>query len=640
MQLKKLPIGIQTFSEIREDNYVYIDKTGIALEMLESYKYAFLSRPRRFGKSLFLDTLRNIFEAKKEYFKGLAIEDKWDWSVSYPVIHISFAEGKIESRADLDDKWAELLEINANRLGLDCNDIFDRKCFSSLIRQAHKKYKQKVVILVDEYDKPILDNITNPDVAKEIRDGLVNFYSVIKGSDEFLRFAFLTGVSKFTKTSIFSGLNNIEDISLSRDFSDICGYTQNDIETTFKPYLEGVDMVKLKSWYNGYNFLGSDVYNPFDILKFIRSHFIYSNYWFESGTPTFLMELISKNNYFLPSLSNLKVDEKLLNSFDIENLDLEVILYQAGYLTIDTVEQDEDGDIIYTLKIPNKEVKASLNKYIISYIYKDDTLRAKPLSKALREQNIDDFKNALVSIFTSIPYNNFTNNKIQNYEGFYASVVYVYLQSLGLNIIGEDVTNKGRIDLTIIMDNAIYIIEFKVDNKQNALQQIKDRKYYEKYLNYNKDIYLIGIDFDTKDKNISNFEWEKYQSYIELKKFKKELSQLDTILDKWVYFINNADDLTMIPAEYETLEEFKEAFIVANQINWNKEEIEVYDYVKRNEMDEINALKTAEEKGVVKGIEQEKINIAKNFLDIAYDETIALKTGLDIEMVANLRKNK
>ena len=516
MQLKKLPIGIQTFSEIREENYVYIDKTAIALEMLESYKYTFLSRPRRFGKSLFLDTLRNIFEAKKEYFKGLAIENKWDWSVSYPIIHISFAEGKIESRADLDDKWAELLEINASRLGLDCNDVFDRKCFSSLIRQAHKKYKQKVVILVDEYDKPILDNITNPDVAKEIRDGLVNFYSVIKGSDEFLRFAFLTGVSKFTKTSIFSGLNNLVDISLDEDYGDICGYTQNDVETTFKPYLEGVDMRELKSWYNGYNFLGSDMYNPFDILLFISKKHKYSNYWFETGTPTFLIELIKKNNYFLPALTDLRVDEKLLSSFDINNLDFEVVLYQSGYLTIDKVEPKSRGGYTYHLKVPNKEVRQSFSDTIIDYIaLTNDTSKVKiqdNLYDALEDTDMDKFKSSLHFMFSAIPYNNYTKNDLANFEGFYASIIFIYLQSLGFHIIGEDVTNKGRIDLTIIMDNAIYIIEFKVENKQNALQQIKEKKYYEKYLNYNKDIYLIGIDFDTKDKNISNFEWEKYQS--------------------------------------------------------------------------------------------------------------------------------
>ncbi|MFP4486444.1 MAG: AAA family ATPase [Campylobacterales bacterium] len=512
MQLQKLPIGIQTFSKLREDDYIYIDKTDIALDIIQNYEYIFLSRPRRFGKSLFLDTLKNIFEGKKDYFKGLAIEDKWDFSTSYPVINISFASGKIESRASFDNRTLKILKENQHRLGIGCSDESDvAGCFRELIIKAYEKYNRKVVILIDEYDKPILDNITSTEVAKEIRDGLVNFYSVIKGSDEFLRFAFLTGVSKFTKTSIFSGLNNIVDISLQKRFGDICGYTQEDIETSFRPYLEGVDMEKLKRWYNGYNFLGSNLYNPFDILQFIANDCLYDNYWFETGTPTFLMKVIEKNNYFLPNLTNLRADKKLLNSFDIENLDIEVILYQAGYLTINRVEQDEDGDIIYTLKIPNKEVKSSLNKSIISYIYKDNTLRAKPLSQALREQNLDGFKDALTSIFSSIPYHNFTNNYIQNYEGFYASVIYVYLQSLGLDIVGEDVTNKGRIDLTIKMESAIYIIEFKVDGKKGeALKQIKEKKYHQKYLHHTSNpLYLVGIEFDTSKKNISNFEWER-----------------------------------------------------------------------------------------------------------------------------------
>src|SRR5574344_655871 len=372
MQLKKLPIGIQTFSEIREDDYVYVDKTDIAYSLIDSYKYVFLSRPRRFGKSLFLDTLRNIFEAKKEHFKGLAIEDKWDWETSYPVIHINFAKGKIESRTELDEAIIRTLRNNQEKLGIECEEKRSvAGCFEELIKKAYKKYNQKVVILVDEYDKPILDNIENTQVAESVRDGLINFYSVIKGSDEFLRFAFLTGVSKFTKTSIFSGLNNLVDISLDKEFGDICGYSQNDVETTFKPYLDGVDMSELKSWYNGYNFLGSDMYNPFDILLFISKKHKYQNYWFETGTPTFLIELIKKNNYFLPALTNLKVDEKLLSSFDINNLDFEVILYQSGYLTIDKVETSIFGSPEYLLKIPNKEVKRSLSDIIIIDLYKD-----------------------------------------------------------------------------------------------------------------------------------------------------------------------------------------------------------------------------------------------------------------------------
>ncbi len=512
MKLPKLPIGIQTFSKIREDDYIYIDKTDMALQMIEDYQYVFLSRPRRFGKSLFLDTLRNIFEAKKEYFKGLAIENKWDWETKYPVILVSFASGKIDSRASLDHRITKILKENQNNLGIECDEQNDvAGCFRELILKAYEKYNQKVVVLIDEYDKPILDNITNTEAAKQIRDGLVNFYSVIKGSDEFLRFAFLTGVSKFTKTSIFSGLNNITDISLNKRYADVCGYSQKDVETTFKPYLEGVDMEKLKCWYNGYNFLGSSMYNPFDILQFIANDYIFKNYWFETGTPTFLMELIKTQNYFLPNLTNLRVDEKLLNSFDIENLDLEVVLYQTGYLTIDRVEQDEDiGTIEYLLKIPNKEVKLSLSQSIASAFFNDKTPTKKDLYKALKHKQPDDFEEALKSIFASIPYHNFTKNDMQAHEGFYASVVYVYLQSLGLDITGEDVTNKGRIDLTIKMDEAIYILEFKVDGKQGeALQQIKEKNYHEKYAKESKHIYLLGIEFDSSEKNISAFEWEK-----------------------------------------------------------------------------------------------------------------------------------
>jgi len=515
MPLKKLPIGIQTFSKIREDDYLYIDKTDLALDLINTYQYVFLSRPRRFGKSLFLDTLRNIFEGHQHYFAGLAIEDQWDWTVSYPVIYISFAEGKIQSLDDLTDKFEEIFIQNQQRLGVTCQfDARDRRCFSELIRKAHAKYQQKVVVLVDEYDKPILDNITNTPVAQQIRDGLVNFYSVIKGSDEFLRFAFLTGVSKFTKTSIFSGLNNITDISLDEAFGDICGYSQYDIDTAFKPHLEGVDREKLKEWYNGYNFLGSQMYNPFDILKFIAKNHKYANYWFESGTPTFLIELIKSQHYFLPSLANLRVDEKLLNSFDIDNLDLEVILYQSGYLTIDRV-QTLGVKTFYYLKLPNLEVKASLTDYVLKLFNSRPSNQADiqvNTHMALLENNMDNFKHALISMFASIPYHNYTQNDLQHYEGFYASVIYVYLQSLGLNIIGEDVTNKGRIDVTIIMDQAIYILEFKVDRpdqpSSNALQQIKAKQYADKYLSAQQPIYLIGIHFDSEQKNLSRFEWE------------------------------------------------------------------------------------------------------------------------------------
>ena len=324
--LKKLPIGIQTFSHIREENYIYVDKTEDALEVIENYKYAFLSRPRRFGKSLFLDTLRNIFEGKRELFEGLYIYDKWDWSIKYPVIKIDWA-GDMQTLDSLKSTAIGIFRNNQDRLKVECEDVkVPSTCFSELIQKTYKKYNQKVVILIDEYDKPILDVIENREQAKINREFIKALYTVIKANDEYIRFAFLTGVSKFSKASIFSGLNMLTDISLMPKFGNICGYTQNDLETTFKEYLKEANMQKIKEWYNGYNFLKDDLYNPFDILQFIDNELMYDNYWFRSATPTFLIKLIEKNNYFLPKLSNLVVGKELVDSFDVENISLEVIL--------------------------------------------------------------------------------------------------------------------------------------------------------------------------------------------------------------------------------------------------------------------------------------------------------------------------
>jgi hypothetical protein len=512
--MKKLPIGIQTFSEIIEGNYVYVDKTEIAYNLVNEFKYVFLSRPRRFGKSLFLDTLKEIFEGNKELFKGLYIYDKWNWEEKYPVIKISW-DGKLQSIQDLEDKARAVFKFNQQNLKLECENTENSAiCFEELIRLAYEKYNQKVVILIDEYDKPILDVIDNLEQAKLHREFIKGLYSVIKGSDAFIKFTFLTGVSKFSKASIFSGLNMLVDISLIDDYGNICGYTQGDLETVFADYLKDADMDKVKEWYNGYNFLKDNVYNPFDILQFIANKLKYDNYWFSTGTPTFLIKLIEKNKYFLPKLSNLIVDKKLLDSFDIENIDLEVILYQSGYLTINEVRETPFETIEYKLTIPNKEVKISLNDIIIKYLLnKSDSNREKSsLYLSLLNGNLKEFEETLRSIFASIPYNNYSNNFIQNYEGFYATIVYIYLQSLGLDIVGEDVTNKGRIDLSVFIEDKIYIIEFKVDAaKGEALKHIKEKNYSEKYLNKSSEIYIVGIEFDSKEKNIVNFEYESLE---------------------------------------------------------------------------------------------------------------------------------
>ncbi len=504
--MKKLPIGIQTFSEIINEDYLYIDKTGIAYSLIDRFKYVFLSRPRRFGKSLFLDTLHNIFEGNRELFRGLLIEEQWNWEVKYPVIQISFSGG-IHSKADLEEDLLQILYSNEERLGLECaNKSKAKYYFADLIKKAFQKYNQKVVILIDEYDKPILDNIENIPEALLIRDGMRDFYTKIKENDRYLRFAFLTGVSKFAKMSIFSGLNNLEDISLNPDYGNICGYTQRDLETSFAPYLEGVDMEQVKRWYNGYNFLGDSVYNPYDILLFIRNQRMFKNYWFETGTPKFLIELIKKNSYFIPRFNGLQVNESLVNSFDIENLDLETILFQTGYLTIKRLIQ-EDMEMVYELGFPNMEVQSSFaNSLLQSMTTGSEHVKIRlELLALLRSGDVASLEPAIKRLFASIAYNNYTNNDIARYEGFYASVLYAYFSSMVVGIIAEDASNMGRIDLTLVVGGRTFLFEFKVSDGE-PLEQIKRMKYYEKYAG---ERYLIGIVFDPKARNVSKFEVER-----------------------------------------------------------------------------------------------------------------------------------
>ncbi|MFZ4526645.1 MAG: AAA family ATPase [Chlorobium sp.] len=504
--MKMLPVGIQTFSKIIEGDYLYIDKTEIARNLIEKYQYVFLSRPRRFGKSLFLDTLKNIFEGNRELFRGLLIEEQWNWEVKYPVIKISFGGG-IDSRETLRKNLFYILKSNQKRLAIQCDEKEDpNQCFAELIEKAWEKYHQKVVILIDEYDKPILDNIENIPEALIIRNGMRDFYTKIKENDEYLRFAFLTGVSKFAKVSIFSGLNNLEDISLNPDYGNICGYTQLDLDTTFAPYLEGVDMEKVKRWYNGYNFLGDSVYNPFDILLFIKNNFEFDNYWFETGTPRFLIELIKKNSYFIPRFERLYVNKSLLNSFDIENLNLETILFQSGYLTIKRLIPSGTG-IRYELGFPNREVQISFNDSILQSMINvsEKELLHDELLDFIETGDVNKLEPLIRHLFASIAYNNYTNNQIDRYEGFYSSVLFAFFVGFGVSIIAEDVSNRGRIDLTLKAGGQTFLFELKVTDGE-PLEQIKRMKYYEKYAG---ERYLIGIVFDPKARNVSRFEVDK-----------------------------------------------------------------------------------------------------------------------------------
>jgi len=342
-----------------------------------------------------------------------------------------------------------------------------------------------------------------------MRDELKNFYSVIKGADEYLKFVFITGVSKFSKVSLFSGLNNIQDITLNPNYATICGYTQGDVEESFKEHLKGQDFSKIRKWYNGYKFLGEGVYNPFDILLFIANNYIYRNYWFSTATPTFLLKLIEKNNYFLPNLETIVKDERMLNSFDVDYIELETLMWQTGYLTITHTETVFDS-IEYHLDIPNQEVIQSLLGSIAEFMTKNSNsvVASNNIKKALFTQDFNALQVNLKALYASIAYNLFTKNDMDKKEGYYVSVFYAYIKALGFDIVSEDVTNKGRIDLTVKMPNSIIIIEFKVDGS-SAIKQIEEKKYHEKYLDSNLPIYIVGIEFDKEDRNISKLEWAK-----------------------------------------------------------------------------------------------------------------------------------
>ena len=510
---KKLPIGIQTFREIREDDCYYVDKTGMAVDLVRTGKAYFLSRPRRFGKSLFLDTLRELFEGNRALFTGLAAEPVWDWSKKFPVIRVSFSDGVLQSRAELDQRIAEILIDNQKRLGVQCSHQSLGGQFAELIALAHQASGQRAVVLIDEYDKPILDNITDSAVAAEMRDGLKNLYSVLKGSDEHLKFVFLTGVSKFSKVSLFSGLNNLTDITLDAGYSALCGYTDADVDTVFAPELPDLDREKIRDWYNGYNWLGTSVYNPFDLLLLFRSR-EFRPYWFETGTPTFLIKLLTERHFFTPDLARLQSSMALLSAFDVERIEPEALLFQAGYLTVLERTQPIPGQWVYTLGYPNREVETSLNAALLGGLGAPERtsfeVRLK-LIDLLKAGNLAGLKALFQAFFASIPHQWYTSNPIAQYEGFYASVFYSYFAALGLDIRLEDSTSQGRIDMAVLFEGQVFVFEFKVvemNPNGTALQQLKDMAYADKYRSRGEPIHLIGVEFSKASRNIVGFEVE------------------------------------------------------------------------------------------------------------------------------------
>jgi hypothetical protein len=505
--MKLLPIGISDFRELIVGGYIYVDKTEYIYKLIRNGKYYFLSRPRRFGKSLLLSTIRYLFEGKKELFKGLYIYDKWKWEKSYPVIRISFVKD-IRSKEDLKEKMYYELRKNYiwNKEEIPKEIRDESILLEELIMRISEKEKKQVVVLVDEYDKPVLDVIENAKEAEKVRMELKAFYAVLKDLDEYIRFVIITGVSKFSKVSLFSGLNQLKDISLDVRYGNICGYTQEELEFYFKEYLEEVNLEEVREWYNGYNFLGEKVYNPFDILLYLDSK-SFKNYWYETGKTEFLFKLLKKKDYKLPFLNKEYYTNEILEKFDIEYIRIEALMYQTGYLTIKEVKKIEEEEV-YVLDYPNKEVRQSFNRELLYYItgeYQSD--RISKLKMAFIKEDMEEIRNQVEVFMNTISY------EILKNEYVYQAAIYGLMYSMGYIVIIEDSTSRGRIDITILINRiTAYIIEFKViereEEKGKAIKQIEEKEYYKKYLNYEK-VYIVGVEFDKTKKQMVNFEYKQ-----------------------------------------------------------------------------------------------------------------------------------
>jgi len=512
MHRRRLPIGIQTFAKIRADDHYYVDKTGFIRRLVEEGTHYFLSRPRRFGKSLLLDTLGELFAGNEALFRGLLIHPHWDWRTPYPVIRISFGGGVVHDRAALEHKIGEQLRINQAALGLRCTETGSDGCLAELLRLAHAATGRRVVVLVDEYDKPILDNLTTPEIARALRDALRNLYSVIKDQDAHVRFVFITGVSKFSKVSIFSGLNNLKDITIDSRYSALCGYTQADVDTVFAPELAGLDRDEIRAWYNGYNWTGEAVYNPFDLLLLFDAR-EFKTWWFETGTPTFLVDLLIARGYFTPALARLHASETLISSFDVETMSSEALLWQTGYLTF-SGSRRIGARLEYSLGYPNREVESALNDALLKGLMGDPMQADRAVARLYDILVAADFpalRAHLDSLFAAIPYQWHTGNPIARYEGYYASVFYSHLAALGLDLTPEEASRAGRIDLTLKFNGRIWLFEFKVlelEPAGRALQQIKERGYADKYRAAGQPIHLIGIEFSREQRSVIGFEVE------------------------------------------------------------------------------------------------------------------------------------
>lgn len=505
--LQKLPVGIQTFEKIRTENLLYVDKTQVIHRLITLGDYFFLSRPRRSGKSLTLSTIEAIYSGRRELFEGLWIEDRWDWDRVHSVIHISFSSVDYQG-SGLEVGIAQQLILQAEKYSLQLASTTIKNMLAELIRKLAGD--ERVVLLIDEYDKPIIDYLSDMEQAKENQAILKTLFSVIKDSDPYIEFMLLAGVSKFSKVSIFSDLNNLSDITQHRYFAALTGYTQAELEGNFEPYMLESEsylglkraelLAQLRYWYNGYSWDGRTyVYNPFSILSFFQQS-EFRNFWFETGTPTFLLKLLREDWRY--QLEEMTVGEEAFANYDIENLQAIPVLFQSGYLTIK--ERREFG--IYVLGYPNAEVKESFLAYVIADLRNEQTALTRPmvvqLYQAFQHNDLEQVIRLIRSIFKNIPSQIF----IRHAEAYYHSLIYLVFFYVGQYIESEVNTNNGRLDCVVQSASHIYIIEFKLDQSaEAALAQIKARGYADKYLSDPRPKVLLGINFSSQTKTVDSW---------------------------------------------------------------------------------------------------------------------------------------
>ena len=511
--MQYLPIGIQNFEKLRNKNLKYVDKTSVLYNLVKSGCYYFLSRPRRFGKSLFLSTLEAYFQGKKELFKGLAIEQlEKDWT-EYPILYLDLNTRNYENKNSLLDELNKHMEKWEAFYGDAYQNRAIEERFEQIIQLVYKKTGKQVVILVDEYDKPMLQAIGNTELQDTYRNTLKSFYGALKSCDQYIRFAFLTGVTKFSKVSIFSDLNNLDDISMDAKYHDICGITEQELYQHFGPYIETIakkhsltteeTYARLKENYNGYHFCKETlpgIYNPFSLLNVFNKN-DFGSYWFETGTPTYLVELLKKCNYNLSHLDKEEVTIDVLTGIDAVSENPIPVLYQSGYLTIKGYEK-EFG--LYNLGFPNREVKEGFVKFLVPHYAPKNQTTPFDIHKfvlALRQGLIEDFMLRLQTFLSGCPY------EIQiEQERHFQSMMFILSSLCGFYTEVEKHTNKGRMDMTIKTDQYIYLFEFKFNKTaEEALQQILNQAYAEPYTMDNRKVVCIGVNYSSDARNIDKW---------------------------------------------------------------------------------------------------------------------------------------